>query len=213
MNIRAALREAIAQLTSAQVPSASTTGEVLLMHVLTRDRAFLYGHPETELSYEQALDYRALLAERAAGTPTQYLTGKQEFWGMTFGVEPGVFIPRPETEHLVEVALAIVRERLRNPQARMVDVGTGTGCIALALARELPEAEIVATDSSPQALALARKNAGALRLAQRVQFVKSDLLGAFLSHHGSPEAGFDTRAFDLIVSNPPYVSPEEAARL
>lgn len=204
MTVRRALGQAISELTAAQVPSASTAAEVLLMHVLGNDRAFLYAHPEVELSLEQERAYRLLLERRAAGTPTQYLTGRQEFWGLTFQVEPGVFIPRPETEHVVEAALAIVRERLKKPTARIVDIGAGTGCIALALASELPAAEIFATDISEAALAVARRNAEALGLASRVSFLQSDLLDAFGSSRGS---------FDLIVSNPPYVSPREAAQL
>ena len=204
MTVRRALGQAISELTAAQVPSASTAAEVLLMHVLGNDRTFLYAHPEAELSLEQERAYRLLLERRAAGTPTQYLTGRQEFWGLRFQVEPGVFIPRPETEHVVETALAIVRERLRKPTARIVDVGAGTGCIALALASELPAAEIFATDISEAALAVARRNGELLGLASRVSFLQSDLLDAFLTSRGS---------FDLIVSNPPYVSPDEAPQL
>ncbi len=213
MNVREALREAIGRLTAAQLSSAPITAEVLLMHVLRRDRAFLHAHPEWEMIPDEERAYRQLLAQRAAGKPTQYLTGRQEFWGLSFRVQPGVFIPRPETEHVVEVALRIVRERLPRQDARIVDVGTGSGCIALALASELPQAEIVATESSPQALTLARRNADNLELAHRVQFVSSDLLAVFLSHHGAAGADFDTRAFDLVVSNPPYVAPEDSARL
>ncbi|MBI4467163.1 MAG: peptide chain release factor N(5)-glutamine methyltransferase [Acidobacteria bacterium] len=213
MNVREALSEAIAQLTAAQVPSASTTAEVLLLHVLRRDRAFLYAHPEMEMITDEERAYRKLVAERAAGTPTQYLTGKQEFWGLTFQVEPGVFIPRPETEHVVEVALKLVRERLKRPDPRIADLGTGSGCIALALAAELPEAEIVATDVCEKALSVARRNTEGLGLAGRVQFVQSDLFEAFFGHHGHVGADFDNRAFDLVVSNPPYVRPEEADRL
>ena len=211
--LRQALREAIAQLTAAQVPSATTTAEVLLLHVLGRDRTFLYAHPEAPLTVEQERAYRHLLTERAGGAPTQYLTGKQEFWGLPLHVEVGVFIPRPETEHVVEVSLAIVRERLRKPAARIADVGTGSGAIALALASELPEAEVVATDVSQHALRVARDNAEALGLSERVRFVHSILLDEFFSHHGSPEAGFDTRSFDLIVSNPPYVDYNQAEQL
>jgi release factor glutamine methyltransferase len=205
MNLRQALRGALQQLATAQVPSASTTAEVLLMHVLERDRTFLYAHPEAELSVEQERAYRHLLRQRAAGHPTQYLTCRQEFWGLPLHVEPGVFIPRPETEHVVEVALQIVRERMSKADARIVDVGTGTGCIALALAKELPEAHITAVDVSEDALRLARHNAEALGLATRVQFLHSDLLEVFTSH--------ESRPFDLIVSNPPYVSPDQAAQL
>lgn len=212
MNLRGALREAIQRLTAAQVPSASTTAEVLLLHVLERDRTFLYAHPEFELSLEQERAYRHLLSERATGKPTQYLTCRQEFWGLTFRVEPGVFIPRPETEHVVEVALLILRQRWNRP-VHIADVGTGTGCIALGLASELPQAQIVATDLSEEALALARRNAQALGLEGRVRFVHGDLLEPFLSHYGSAATDFRTRGFDLIVSNPPYVAAEEAERL
>jgi release factor glutamine methyltransferase len=211
VTIRTALLDAIEQLTAAQVPSASLAAELLLLHVLERDRAFLYAHPQAELSAEQEHVYRHLLGRRADGTPTQYLTGHQEFWGMPFQVKPGVFIPRPETEHVVEVALAIVRERLMNPAARIVDVGAGTGCIALVLASELPAAEIFATDISDEALALARANTASLGLSSRVRFLKSDLLEVFFTSHESPVTSH--ASFDLIVSNPPYVSPEEAAHL
>lgn len=211
MTLREALRQATEQLTAAQVPSA-TTAEVLLLHVLGCDRAFLYAHSETELTAKQEQAYRKLLEERAAGTPTQYLTGRQEFWGLELHIDRGVFIPRPETEHVVEVSLKVVREHLAEPHARLVDVGTGTGAIALALARELPEAEVVATDVSPAALALARANAQVLGLADRIQFVEGDLLEPFFGHDAM-SAAFDFRSFDLVVSNPPYVSPEEAAQL
>ncbi len=212
MNLRQVLRDALQQLTAAQVPSASTTAEVLLMHVLERDRTFLYAYPEAELSVEQERAYRHLLRQRAAGRPTQYLTCQQEFWGLPLHVEPGVFIPRPETEHVVEVALQIVRERMSKADARIVDVGTGTGCIALALAKELPEAHITAVDVSEDALRLARRNAEALGLAHRVEFLHSDLLDVFTSHE-SRITSHESRPFDLIVSNPPYVGPDQAAQL
>jgi release factor glutamine methyltransferase len=211
MTVQRALREAIEQLTAAQVPSATLAAELLLLHLLERDRTFLYAHPEAELSLDQQRAYRDLLARRADGTPTQYLTGRQEFWGLPFKVAPGVFIPRPETEHVVEVALALVRERLMKPNARIVDVGAGTGCIALALASELPDAELFATDTSDDALALARANAEALALASRVHFQKSDLLERFFASHESPVTSHGS--FDLIVSNPPYVSPDDAVHL
>jgi len=209
--LRAALREALEQLTAAQVPSASLAAELLLLHVLDRDRTFLYAHPEAELSLDQERAYRHLLGRRAEGTPTQYLTGRQEFWGLPFKVAPGVFIPRPETEHVVEVALALVRERLMKPNARIVDVGAGTGCLALALASELPLAEIFATDISDEALALARANADALGLASRIQFLRSDLLEGFLTSHEPRVTSHGL--FDLIVSNPPYISPDDASQL
>ncbi len=210
--VRSCLRQAIEQLAAAQVPSATLAAELLLMHVLERDRTFLYAHPEIELSLEEQRAYRHVLGRRADGTPTQYLTGRQEFWGLPFAVAPGVFIPRPETEHVVEVALAIVRERLMKPNARIVDVGTGTGCIALALAFELPAAETLATEISEEALALARANADSLGLTSHVQFLRSDLLDSFLESSGARSTKHDAR-FDLIVSNPPYVSPDDAPQL
>jgi release factor glutamine methyltransferase len=245
MDVRAALRQAIERLTAAQVPSATTTAEVLLLHVLGRDRAFLYAHPETPLTPDQERAYRQLVSERAAGKPTQYLTGQQEFWGLTFLVRPGVFIPRPETEHVVEAVLAVARrmeaERVGKSREgadeplRIVDVGTGTGCIALALASELPGADIIALDIDPAALALARENAAALGLADRVRFLHSNLLNIFLeaARRDAQCQPFEARSpmpdargivsgsrfpipgsrIDLIVSNPPYVSPTEAEQL
>jgi release factor glutamine methyltransferase len=181
--------------------------ELLLMHVLQRDRAWLYAHPEYELSSEQAAAYDGLIERRSAGVPTQYLTGHQEFWGLDFEVGPGVLIPRPETEHVVEVVLARVGSR-RSQSVRIADVGTGSGCIAIALACELPHAEIVATDISALALNYARTNAVRHAVSNRIQFYETNLLRAL--------AQFSDRArnsFDLIASNPPYVGRNDAAKL
>ena len=211
MILRSALRAGIEQLTGAQVPSATITAEVLLLHVLGRDRAFLHAHPEQELAGDQEQVYSQLLRERAAGTPTQYLTGHQEFWGLDFHVTPGVFIPRPETEHLLEAVLELAKPADTVAASlprhlRIVDVGTGTGAIAIALARELEDSEIFAVDISTQALDLARHNARRLGVAERVYFLESDLLEVFL-----PEA--ESSPFDFVVSNPPYVNPAEASGL
>lgn len=181
------------------------------MHVLGRDRTFLHAHPECQLGAEEERSYSDLLRQRAAGKPTQYLTGHQEFWSLDFQVTPGVFIPRPETEHLVEAVLELAaRMTPERAQAarplRIVDVGTGTGCIAIALARELDDAEIFAVDISREALELARHNARRLDATERVFFLESDLLEAFL-----PEA--ESSPFDIVVSNPPYVNPDEAPHL
>src|SRR5579864_9296476 len=149
-----ALRDGIAQLERGQVPSAALAAELLLMHTLGRDRAWIYAHPEQELDAPARQQYFSLIAERASGVPTQHLTGHQEFWGMDFEVTRDVLIPRPETEHLIEVALERLGVRAgddsRRPRAplRIADVGTGSGCIAIALAKELPGAQIVATDIS-----------------------------------------------------------------
>lgn len=200
MQIREALRAATERLAAHDVGSPRLNAEVLLMFVLGCDRAHLYAHPERELSAEEQARFDAAIRERATGKPTQYITGHQEFWGMDFVVSPAVLIPRPETEHLVETALELARVW---PAPRIIDVGTGSGCIALALAKELPQAEVLAVDISAEALAVARANAERLRL-QRVRFQQGDLL-----------EGVDAASFDLVVSNPPYVGeaePEKAQR-
>jgi release factor glutamine methyltransferase len=204
IDVRGALREGMARLRAANVPSHSLAAELLLMHALGRDRTWMYANPESALDEATAASFFQLIARRAAGAPTQYLTGKQEFWGLEFEVTPAVLIPRPETEHLVEVALErLGAERVSVP-LRVADIGTGSGCIAIALARELPRAEIFGTDISAQALAVARRNAEKHGVTARVRFVECNLLD------GVPT---DAGTFDLIVSNPPYVAREEAAQL
>ena len=175
--------------------------ELLLMFTLECDRAYLYAHPERKLSADERRRYDQTLTERERGIPAQYITGHQEFWGMDLIVSPAVLIPRPETEHVIEAVLAHVG-RAPSPTAallRIVDVGTGSGCIALALAKELPQAKIDATDISPAALEIARANAARHQLDERIQFHQTDLL-----------RGFERGAFDFVVSNPPYVGESEA---
>ncbi len=175
----------MARLRAANVPSHTLAAELLLMHALGRDRAWLYAHPEEPLDAPAAEKYFALIARRAAGEPTQYLTGKQEFWGLEFEVTPAVLIPRPETEHVIEVALERLGARgikinmktgEPSPPLRIADVGTGSGCIAVALAHELPHAEIFATDISSAALEVARRNALRHGVADRIHFTECDLL-------------------------------------
>jgi release factor glutamine methyltransferase len=202
MNLREALSQTVAELRGANVPSPTLAAELLLMHVLGAERAWLYAHLDDPLDAPAAERYRELVRRRAAGTPTQYLTGRQEFWGLEFEVTPDVLIPRPETEHVVEVALARLGEKRERGPLRVADVGTGTGCLAVALARELPAAQIFAGDISPPALAVARRNAARHGMAGRVTFVQSDLLAAFAS-----------RTFNLIVSNPPYIGQQESGTL
>lgn len=169
------------------------------MFALSCDRAYLFAHPERELTRDEESRYDAALAERSRGVPAQYITGHQEFWGMDLIVTPAVLIPRPETEHLIETVLELVKNEVRRPrsQVRVVDVGTGSGAIALALAKQLPHAEIHATDLSSAALEIARANASRHQLEQRVQFHQTDLLTGL------------TPAFDIVVSNPPYVGESE----
>jgi release factor glutamine methyltransferase len=205
--VRAALRAAIARLEESNVPSAPLGAELLLMHVLQRDRTWLYAHPEFELSPKDAADYAHLIARRGEGVPTQYLTGRQEFWGLEFQVGPGVLIPRPETEHTIEVVLERLGARRAEP-LRIADVGTGSGCIAISLARELPRAEIVATDISAAALDYAQRNAARHLVSNRIQFLRADLLEAAMEASG--RAGSH---LNLIVSNPPYVGRNDAGSL
>jgi len=208
VQLKQVLTQAIADLAAKQVPSPRLNAELLLMFTLGCDRAYLFAHPERELSADEVSHYGAALAERARGVPAQYITGHQEFWGMDLIVTPAVLIPRPETEHLIETVLALASSdlRIRNAdetppsasQLRIVDVGTGSGCIALALAKELPMAEIHATDISADALQVARSNAARLQLENRIQFHQANLLNGL---------GGD---FDFVVSNPPYVGEAEA---
>lgn len=216
MDIRTALRMGIAQLRGGGVPSETLAAELLLLHATGRTRTDLYAHPEDLLDERQSRAYFELIERRAAGTPTQHLTGKQEFWGMELEVTRDVLIPRPETEHLIEVALdrlALRARRAGRPQEirgldlTAADVGTGSGCIALALSRELPGASLYALDVSSAALAVARRNASRLGLADRIRFFESDLFGGLSAGEGPPEG------FDLVVSNPPYVGRREADSL
>ena len=263
--MKAVLTSAIGRLTAEQVPSPRMNAELLLMFTLDCDRAYLYAHPERELTGEELGRYEAALTERVRGVPAQYITGHQEFWGMDLIVTPAVLIPRPETEHVIETVLGLAGTGCKDapgasgPQAlkpslvpddsgtagsralpkatgrhafsqvpdgrvpskavdpsqavvegtggqecpphtlplRIVDIGTGSGCIALALAKELPGAEIHATDVSGAALEIARANAVRHGLGGRIEFYQTDLLAGLPSD------------FDLIVSNPPYVGESE----
>ncbi len=213
MQLKQALLTAIDDLTSNNVPSPRMNAELLLMFVLDCARAYLFAHPERELTAEEESRYEAALGERSRGVPAQYITGHQEFWGMDLIVTPVVLIPRPETEHVVETVLELLISDLphrtsgshatlaeaRGPRSdvRIADVGTGSGCIALALAKEVPRAEIHATDISPAALEIARANAARHQLENRIQFHQTDLLENL------------TPPFDIVVSNPPYVGESE----
>ncbi len=204
MQLKAAITTTIATLTAADVPAPRLNAETLLMFTLNCDRAYLYAHPERELTSDEQSRYEAALAERARGVPAQYITGHQEFWGMDLIVTPAVLIPRPETEHLIETALNLIsvqragaQELSPHANLRIADIGTGSGCIALALAKELPAAEIHATDLSPAALEVARANAARHELESRIHFYQSDLLEGL------------SGSFDFIVSNPPYVGESE----
>jgi release factor glutamine methyltransferase len=215
MDARTAFKTGIARLRDATVASHTLAAELLLLHVAGRDRTWLYAHPEDEISAEQEQRFLSLVARRAAGEPTQYLTGKQEFWGLVFEVTRDVLIPRPETEHVIEVALdrLAVREiragrkqTLSGEGLRIADVGTGSGCIAISLAKDLPGAKFVATDISPEALKVAQRNAERHSFADRIEFVHTNLLESVTN------ATTESR-FDLIASNPPYISRREGPTL
>jgi release factor glutamine methyltransferase len=184
------------------VPSPRLNAELLMMFVLGCDRAYLFAHPERPLTPEEYSRYQEVTKDRARGCPTQYITGHQEFWGLDLIVTPAVLIPRPETEHVIEAVLGLARAHYPDGKLRIIDIGTGSGCIALALATELRYAEIHACDISEEALEIARINATRLGLEQRVQFRQSDLLGAYQGGQ-----------FDFVVSNPPYVGESEADKV
>jgi release factor glutamine methyltransferase len=239
MDVRTALKQGIAQLREADISSFTLAVEQLLLHTLGRDRTWLYAHPEELVSEGDARRFQALLTRRATGEPTQHLTGKQEFWGLEFEVTPDVLIPRPETEHVIEVAL----ERLAVREIRagrkhpltgngldIIDVGTGSGCIAIALAKELAGARIVGTDISAPALAVARRNAARHAVSDRIRFAECHLLAAATTSGAATSVVGPQRAaplegkvstvdaahspqFDLIVSNPPYIGRRESETL
>lgn len=204
LTVRIALRQAIAQLAQANTPSHALAAELLLMHVLGCDRAWLYSHPEALLTPDIADKFLDLIAQRACGVPTQYLTGTQEFWGLPFEVSPAVLIPRPETEHVIEVALELLGPERRRENLRIADIGTGSGCIAIALATELSAAAILATDISAAALEVARRNAQRHAVSERIHFVECDLL---------PSGEANAHSVDIIVSNPPYIAETEKSEL
>ncbi|HKD78638.1 MAG TPA: peptide chain release factor N(5)-glutamine methyltransferase [Candidatus Angelobacter sp.] len=204
MQLRQAVDAAYQLFIANDVPSPRLNAELLLMFVLARERAYFYAHPERELTADEQSRYDEVIRERARGCPTQYITGHQEFWGLDLLVSPAVLIPRPETEHVVETVLDLVKDcSFSGPgRIRLLDVGTGSGCIALALASELPQTEIHASDISEDALEIARINAARLALGGKVLFRKSDLLGVYTGE-----------TFDFIISNPPYVGEADADKV
>lgn len=169
--------------------------EVLLAHVLGADQTALLTHPERVLTAAESAQYEEFLVRRTASEPMQYITGVQEFYGLPFAVSPHVLIPRPETELLVEAVLKRVNPQ---SQARILDVGTGSGAIAVSLAYALPRAQVTAIDLSPAALEVARSNAETHGVSERITWVQSDLLAAVTSLQ-----------FDVVVSNPPYIADRE----
>jgi release factor glutamine methyltransferase len=201
MTLKQALAEAVETLARNDVGSPRMNAEVLLMFVLNCDRAYLYAHSERELTDAESARYDECIARRSSGVPSQYITGHQEFWGLDLIVSPAVLIPRPETEHIIEVVLDLLKQYpVDHP--RIVDVGTGSGAIALALAHTIPHADVLAVDLSREALDVAQANAARLQL-ERVRFAQSNVL---------TDVDLDS-SFDFVVSNPPYVALNEADKV
>jgi release factor glutamine methyltransferase len=199
MRLDAALRRAVSTLEQNDVGSPRMNAETLLMFTLGCDRAYLYAHPERKLTGDEENRYNATITERSSGKPAQYITGHQEFWGLDFIVSPAVLIPRPETEHVIETVLELAHAQRFET---ITDVGTGSGCIAVALAKEFPAAQISAVDISTAALEIARANAARHQVEKQITFRESDLLAALPKEY-----------FDLVASNPPYVGENEADKV
>lgn len=192
VSIAEAVLEASKILRKAGVPEARREAGSLLENVIKKDRTFLISHAEDRLDSHHFGRYREVVERRAAGEPLQYITGTQEFYGRTIHVTPAVLIPRPETELLVEAALELMTDSFV-----FCDIGTGSGCIAITLLCERPEARGIAVDVSEAALKIARQNAINLNVAERLTFGVSDCFESLPDNLSS---------FDLIVSNPPYVA-------
>ncbi|HEX9202130.1 MAG TPA: peptide chain release factor N(5)-glutamine methyltransferase [Acidobacteriaceae bacterium] len=199
--MREALARATAQLSASPDlrDAASRDALLLLLHTLGISRATLLADPDRTLTPRQQAAYDSLILRRLTHEPIQYITGEQEFYGLALCVTPAVLIPRPETEHLVEAVLSEIKQAELDSTAplHILDIGTGSGAIAVALAHHLPEAHVTATDISPAALEVAASNAARHSLSARIHFRESDLLESL-------PPGDST--FDAIVSNPPYVS-------
>jgi release factor glutamine methyltransferase len=195
LTIAQALAQGAKLLDDAKISAPRLTAEVLLAHAVGQERSWLFAHSDEELREVWWIHYGRYLHQRLSGAPTQHITGRQEFWGRDFQVTPEVLIPRPETEHVIEAAL-----ELASDARRVVDIGTGSGAIAVTLALELPEVRVFATDISEAALRIARENAH--RLNACATFVLGDLSECFRDE-----------AFDLVVSNPPYVPASDRANI
>lgn len=198
MNCSQILEEATRRFDAGMGSTSGLDAQVLLAHCIGRDRQFLYAHPEEELSGADEERFRLMVARRMEGEPVAYITGQKEFWSLTFEVTPDVLIPRPDTEILVEEVLKLFK---REAEVRILEIGTGSGAISVALASALQRASITATDFSSNALAVAARNALNNNVGERISFVCGDLF--------EPAVGM----YDIIVSNPPYISEGEFALL
>jgi release factor glutamine methyltransferase len=195
--LRQMLAEGAQRFFHAGIETARLDAELLVGHVLGISREQLLAAGDCLLSAAQIRQYRELLGRRVKREPIAYITGRHEFWSLEFHVSPDVLIPRPETERLVEIALALAREV---PSLQVLDIGTGSGAIAVSLAKELPSSAIWATDISFAALEIARSNAAGNGVTERVRFLHGDLFGPISEIPGR---------FNLMVSNPPYIRTAE----
>jgi len=203
VTVQEALQSAADYLAKRRLRSPRQDADLLVASVLKRDRTFLYTHPEHQLSTAQKHLLQQWLIKRGEHFPLQYLRGKQEFYGREFSVRPGVFIPRPETELVLEAALGLLRESPEE-HLRAIDVGTGSGCIGITLACEEPRVVVTATDVSPIALQVAHQNAKKHRCLDRLEFREGQTLNPVKDRPGY---------YHLVVSNPPYVSHQERNRV
>jgi release factor glutamine methyltransferase len=194
-DIRAALRRAARNLNASGSPSPRLDAEVLLMRFLRMDRLQFSMQPERELAVEEAAGFTRWVERRSLGEPVAYIIGEKEFWSLRFEVSREVLIPRPETECLIEEVLRFYRPP--GEGLRVLDIGTGSGAIGVVLARELHAARVAATDVSPGAIAVARRNANIHGVADRMEFFQGDLFAAVSGD------------FDIICSNPPYIPEDE----
>ena len=199
ISIAGAILEGANKLRKAGVPDARREAGSLLAFLLDKDRTFILSHADDTISGEQEMLFQEFLHSRAQGEPAQYITGRQDFYGLEFEVTPDVLIPRPETELLVETALKLVATE---DSVSLCDVGTGSGCIAITLLKQLPLARAIAVDVSASALEIARRNGARHRVTGRIEFLLSDCF-----------ASIPQQTFDLIVSNPPYVAEGAVATL
>lgn len=195
-SIKEALTQGIETLSRARIERPRLDAEVLLAHVLQADRSRLYAYPEQPLSAAELARFQDLLNRRTRHEPVAYLTGEREFYGLPFWVTPQVLIPRPETELLVELALETIR-----PGHRVLDIGTGSGCIAVSVAVHAPQTTLIATDISAGALAIARRNAHRHNVDRQITFVQANLASGI------------NAPIDLLISNPPYISAPEMETL
>ena len=198
--ISQSIAEGAARLRASGIDHERRTAGLLLCHLLGIDRTHLLTRSDEQIDEAHYREYLLLIERRAAGEPVQYLTGHQEFYGLDFLVTPDVLIPRPETEFLIEQVIRLLRGQ-KQDSPLIVDIGTGSGCIAVTLARELPGSRVIATDSSAAALDIARKNAARLEAINRIQFLEGDLMSPLA------QGGFEG-AVDILASNPPYVDQD-----